>query len=184
MSEYVYSPLEVIPKGLCQCGCGSSTSIANRTVSSLGYVKGEPRRFIVGHASKARNRSIVCFRCGRTELGPYMQKYCSECGSLVDANNRDAAIKRYRISVGGNRGAHIKQRYGLSLDEYDAIFRRQYGRCSICKRRGQKLYVDHNHATGEVRGLLCRLCNSGIGYLRDDVKLLRAAVEYLERVRG
>jgi hypothetical protein len=55
------------------------------------------------------------------------------------------------------------------------------GRCEICNRPfGEKEPVlDHNHATGEARGLLCNLCNQGIGCLRDDPQLIRAALDYL-----
>ncbi|WP_424923390.1 endonuclease VII domain-containing protein [Actinocrispum wychmicini] len=59
----------------------------------------------------------------------------------------------------------------------------QGGRCAICQRatgRGKRLAVDHNHATGEVRGLLCKPCNRDVlGHLRDDVSAFERAIVYL-----
>jgi len=72
------------------------------------------------------------------------------------------------------------RRYGLSLADYDAMLARQGGVCGICKRQsGIRLCVDHCHATGRVRGLLCRTCNSGLGFYQDDPRLTRAATAYL-----
>lgn len=56
----------------------------------------------------------------------------------------------------------------------------QDGRCKICGQL-KKLNVDHDHATGEVRGLLCHGCNVGIGFFRDSPELLRSAIDYLVR---
>ena len=57
--------------------------------------------------------------------------------------------------------------YRLSLVDYDAMRKRQNGACAICKRSGQALCVDHCHACGKVRGLLCGKCNSVLGFCGD-----------------
>ena len=73
----------------------------------------------------------------------------------------------------------------MSLTDYDVLFRRQRGACAICKRRSARtLCVDHCHATGKVRGLLCSKCNLGIGQLEDNPILVRAASAYLEASLG
>ena len=78
-------------------------------------------------------------------------------------------------------------RYGISIDVYDSLFNSQVGVCAICKesetivRRGKvsDLAVDHDHATGTIRGLLCQRCNQGIGNFRNRVDLLASAINYL-----
>jgi hypothetical protein len=75
------------------------------------------------------------------------------------------------------------QVYGITADEYWSIYRYQMGRCFICERATgvrKKLSVDHCHATGIVRGLLCSTCNSRVlGHLRDDISAFERAIDYL-----
>lgn len=75
---------------------------------------------------------------------------------------------------------HRKVKYGLTEEQFQAILLIQNGRCAICREVMTVPHVDHNHETKEVRGLLCLLCNAGIGKLKDDPNLLRLAVKYLE----
>ena len=80
--------------------------------------------------------------------------------------------------------------YGLTLEEYRQMFIDCDNKCNICgKENGEKpnkLQVDHNHITGQVRGLLCRNCNTGIGYLKSDesIDIIKKAIEYLENNNG
>ncbi len=75
------------------------------------------------------------------------------------------------------------RKHGLTVAEYDSLVLKQKGRCAICRSpdpgRTQSWQVDHNHATGAFRGLLCNLCNLGLGAFHDKPKLLRGALRYL-----
>lgn len=79
---------------------------------------------------------------------------------------------------------YLQRTYKIDLDKYNSLLTEQSGVCAICKNEcpsGKRLAVDHNHDTGEVRGLLCCKCNRGIGNLNDDLDRLRSAVVYLEK---
>lgn len=83
------------------------------------------------------------------------------------------------------------RRYGLTVEQYDAMLAEQSCVCALCGnpanpdgvRAASRLHVDHDHTTGQVRALLCNHCNRGIGAFVDDPDLLRRAAEYIERHR-
>jgi len=79
------------------------------------------------------------------------------------------------------RDTDLRIRYGISLADYKAMHARQGGKCAICGASEEKLVVDHNHKTGQVRELLCHLCNAMIGCAREDIAILTSAVAYLQR---
>ena len=78
----------------------------------------------------------------------------------------------------------LERKFGMTYDDFCEKERSQGGVCAICgkfetHRRGQRLCVDHDHETGQVRGLLCHHCNTALGLLGDDVSNLEAAIRYL-----
>lgn len=79
----------------------------------------------------------------------------------------------------------LKRNYGMTLDDYFALVESQDGMCGICRdpltegRIGAQ--VDHDHKTGNVRGILCVKCNAGLGQFRDNIGFLASAIGYLER---
>ena len=83
------------------------------------------------------------------------------------------------------RRSQLKRRYGITPEDVDALMEAQGGVCAICKTDdpgGRGVFViDHCHDTGKVRGLLCNLCNKGLGCLGDTVDKLEAATDYLRR---
>jgi hypothetical protein len=74
-----------------------------------------------------------------------------------------------------------RRKFGLELGEFERRSKAQGGLCAICKE-ARDLVVDHCHTSGDIRGLLCKKCNSGIGFLGDNPDLLRSALAYLTKV--
>lgn len=144
------------------CDCGAEVSPKTRP-------GGPPKKYC-----SARCRKRVAMRKFRHPNGvPYVRAPAQ----------RGVPLKIRRAS--NNRRAHIKARYGLTLEQWHELLEIQNRRCAICQIRpgennARHWATDHCHTTGKVRGLLCNLCNAGIGNLKDDPNLLRAAILYLE----
>lgn len=75
------------------------------------------------------------------------------------------------------RGTYSRKDY----DDYQELSLNQRGCCAICKQPPtNKLYVDHDHKTNKVRGLLCHSCNVALGHFRDDLHIIQNALRYLK----
>ena len=112
--------------------------------------------------------------------GPQLCPRCRELKPLdKNHNNEQGRVSRQKVH-GGSRHYHLVRRYGISAAETDEMLQAQAALCPICRRPlSESPHVDHNHATGDVRGLLCFTCNSGLGNFGDDVERLERAAAYL-----
>jgi hypothetical protein len=81
------------------------------------------------------------------------------------------------------RKSDLKRFYGLTEERFAEMLAETGGYCPICEHAMTPPAVDHDHETGEVRGLLCRRCNSALGMLRDDPITIERAANYLWRIR-
>ena len=82
----------------------------------------------------------------------------------------------------------FRYKYGITLKDFQKILDKQSNRCAICKkalsktrRKKNSPHVDHCHKTGKVRGILCSMCNSAIGLLKDDLLVIKSAARYLKK---
>lgn len=86
------------------------------------------------------------------------------------------------------RGGHLKRTYGITLTQYDELLAKQDEKCAICDKHESefnvKLAVDHDHVSGEIRGLLCRYCNHRLVGRHRDAALLRRIADYVEKGTG
>ncbi len=82
------------------------------------------------------------------------------------------------------RNDKLKHRYGITIEQYEAMLKKQRNSCAICHQSSPRnLHVDHCHSTNAVRGLLCNGCNRILGFANDTPSTLRSAARYLERKR-
>lgn len=103
--------------------------------------------------------------------------------------NREKYLERGRRYYANNKNTHresiLRRLYGIGVRDYDEMFEKQGRRCAVCEVTvpggpGRRFAIDHSHTTGRVRGLLCYMCNTGLGKFKDDSSLLRRAAAYLE----
>jgi hypothetical protein len=116
--------------------------------------------------------------------------WCRKCtnGAIRDySKTPDGAVRKKAAQDAfnaNNPDYQVTYRYGLRPGQYDEMRIAQDDRCAICRTpdaAGRRWHVDHCHATGKVRGLLCSACNLTLGKMGDDPARLRAAAEYIEQ---
>lgn len=136
---------------------------------------------------------------GRRKLLNITHRICCKC-KVEKPISQFKKSKRFAIGYGyvckechrkQSKLSSIERNFGISITKFKSMEKAQGGTCAICgkkesrRRRGTvvRLAIDHNHKTGEIRGLLCTRCNTAIGLFDDCPKLLKKAIAYLEQRR-
>ena len=133
------------------------------------------------HCSRCREDKLIGdFYKNRGMSDGYL-KQCKVCIQRARKNYRDK-------NPDARRKSHLKQKFSLTLEDWYSMWNAQEGLCAICSnpmtrkhRGGRCACVDHCHASGRVRGLLCNKCNRGLGQFDDNPAVLKAAILYLSR---
>lgn len=116
------------------------------------------------------------------KLRAYQAAYREQRRELLSAKEKERRARNWP----GILDTQQARKFGLTVEQYRGMFEAQGHRCAICGKEetGRKrLSVDHCHATGRVRALLCRACNTLLGNADDSVERLRACITYLETYR-
>jgi hypothetical protein len=153
--------------------CGITKPLNAKYFYHTPYVRKDGTR---GHVGKC----IPCYNRLAKE------RYEANPQAVLERNRRWEASDHARFMVALSRSrSEAKQKChapcSASPEEIEAAFT---GSCEMCGKTedelGKKLHMDHDHVTGKFRGWLCGRCNGGIGFLNEDVDLLKKAIEYLE----
>lgn len=104
------------------------------------------------------------------------QQECKECGKRRKAQEYGTQAGKARCLT-----HQRKYKYGLTADQVSEMFRRQNGSCALCKKEfgDLRIHIDHDHATGRVRGILHQNCNLLLGHAKDNIETLEMAISYL-----
>jgi len=184
--------------------CHKNQTRKRKQTQSQSQAKG--RRAASREVKEAKRRAVLCngktcSKCKEPKPATEFYKstmnsdgfssHCRHCQKLMtrawQAKNLDK-IREYQGQWRDANREHSRhlgrksrafKKYGLSLEEYEK--RLGDGRCDICGKPQKKPGLDHCHRTGQLRGVLCHSCNVGIGFFKDDPKLLAAAIAYLKK---
>lgn len=127
----------------------------------------------------SHNTLKTCNKCGLEK--PH---YKSERGNTCIDCKKESRRVRYAKQKEQEREYHLQKKYNISQEVYEHMYSLQGGACKICEKNFPRLHVDHDHKTGNVRGLLCGSCNRAIGLLKDDVSNLTNAINYINNARS
>lgn len=145
-------------------------------------------------------KCLTCGDIGKRFYNYRHEKKCTDCLKKHRSEsykvNRETVLKRvakYRKENPDKiKHTKLQQTYGISLKMYEALLKDQNGVCAVCERpekaiwRGlaTKLAVDHDHATGKVRGLLCQKCNRAFGLLEESRHSVERLMAYIVKYKN
>lgn len=141
----------------------------------------------IGTADGRQSRCKECKLAGNLAWRKANKNKVAESKRGYAIRNREA-MRKYQKEYRALRGAeaaeyrrrwNLATRYSLTIEDFTRLLESQGGCCAVCGRKGGRQVVDHDHDTGEVRGILCVRCNVAIGSLGDSVEGLMRAVRYL-----
>jgi Recombination endonuclease VII len=169
-------------KKICKmCGCDFTQRVHNQAICSEKCLKKYRNDWMkADHKKKVKIRGPIHYVC----------KVCEKPYSVMKNGGRpmtcslECQDKFHRARV---KNWILKDKYGISLAEYNQKLIEQNGQCAICERSHSEfqhgLYVDRDHETGKVRDLLCREFNFGLGAFKEKNEFFLKAVDYLKSHR-
>lgn len=107
------------------------------------------------------------------------RKTCIPCSNKKQNIAKKLYVKHNPDYRSSNR---LRYCYGISILQYELLKAGQNNRCLICneKKSSRDLFIDHCHKTGDIRGLLCHGCNAGLGFFKENIKIMKSAIKYIE----
>lgn len=159
----------------CKDSIFRETYTETSTCAKCGEIKSVEQFY--ADKKRANGCHTYCIDCAKAKA---KQDYQERGGATY---SREQARKWRAANPRENKSLKLKHAFGITIEDYERILDSQNGVCAICisvPKPEQYLCVDHDHATGEVRGLLCHSCNKGIGFFEDIPLRLIAAARYLK----
>lgn len=162
----------------CKCGWEGG-NFTRRKLAHLAYRE---------HIDDVIDNGIFkCSRCGNKKPGSEMRlDHRFMCLICFSQKGNEWAYANPMRSRAHKRKYWLMKKFGMTMADYDAVVQSQLGLCAICggtlsDPRGFYPHIDHDHATGKFRGVLCFSCNGGLGNFKDSPEVMRAAADYIEK---
>jgi hypothetical protein len=150
-------------------------------IMDAGFLKDrEERRLFIGHP-----------KFGKTKEEHRKYYYWYRHKDLDDYNSKRLAwADKHRDKLRlQRRKSHLNINFNITIEEFDEMMKKQNYSCVICgykfdpfiRDKSVKYAIDHDHESGAIRGILCRACNSGLGYFKDSPDIMQKATDYLHK---
>lgn len=133
-----------------------------------------------------RTQTKTCTKCLKAKPLSEFHKDASKRDGLYSSCKHCVSVYHRKHHAGHPEWIHTRlwRTYGITLTDYDEMLESQGGGCAICGKTAEendrRLCVDHDHETGEIRGLLCTQCNHALGLLQDSPEICKQAMLYLQ----
>ena len=188
---------------LCECGCGQDAGVYDKTRNGQGMIKGQPKKFILGHSGHPIELARLAPRKKRKKFCPkghpripenlYKSFGCKLCNQLrTTAFRKEHPEENWKLRSTQSR----LRKYGMTQGQYEALLKEQEYKCAICHteleyntakaklKSPRSAHVDHLHdGTKNFRGVLCAMCNRALGLFQDSVETLSNAIQYLNKFK-
>lgn len=171
-------------------------------MSTIGHLQTEEIRKRISESCKKlvrtseHNRKISESNKGRIPTEAIAAARLVHKGSTLPENTTaKMSVSHSKVSPEGYQGTYkergrakhhrrLVKKFGLTIEEYEAILVRQHYQCAICGKhvseQTKAFAVDHDHVNSSIRGILCNNCNAGIGFFQNDPEICAKAKQYLE----
>lgn len=134
------------------------------------------REFILAYQKEWRQKN-------KAHMARLQKEWRDNNKDYVNSYQKEWSNKNPSLKKKYAKNANLKTTYNITLEQFNEMREKQDYCCLICKKHESEfkrgLSVDHDHATGEIRGLLCDNCNGGLGKFKDNILFLQTAIDYL-----
>jgi hypothetical protein len=165
------------------------------------YMREKRKRDYAANKNGVRDKKAAARKISRENEREAQRAYLDENREKVNARRREYYRKnadkmkpgfsaRYHSDKDAHTSQRLKRKFGITLEDYNAMFALQKGNCAVCGTKQKikdkygnlrRLAVDHDHKTGKVRQLLCGPCNTSIGLIKENVKTLNKMIDYIKK---
>jgi hypothetical protein len=150
--------------------------------AQLSFLHGQEQKILLGEEGMAAYQKERYQKYRDKQLASHKDHY-QKNDERIKASSRQFYANNKESIKQQSRVRRLRVNFGLTIEDYNAMLIAQNHACAICGRNGSKLQVDHCHATGRIRGLLCIPCNSFLGRIKDSIDTLEHIKHYLLAVR-
>lgn len=148
--------------------------MANKGCTKCNKIKPE-EDFYFRSGRQKNERRCICKTCHYVQSSAWYQK------NIQNVKHHYRTVTKLKYDKNLRRENHLAKSYGITIGEYKSLLSSQNHKCLICGIDDSisSLKIDHCHSTGAIRGLLCDLCNRGLGMFKDNKYNLERAIDYL-----